>query len=75
MVAPLVARDGVIGVMAVWRTATRAPFAQADLDFLVGLSQQAAIAIENARLFARGRATPARRPRPRTRRRARSSRR
>ena len=52
MAAPLVARGRVIGMMAVWRT-TRAvnPFTDQDLDFLVGLSQQAAIAIENARLF------------------------
>ncbi|HUQ79376.1 MAG TPA: GAF domain-containing protein [Patescibacteria group bacterium] len=51
MVAPLIARDRVTGVMAVWRDAGE-PFAQADLDFLVGLARQASIAIENARLFA-----------------------
>ena len=52
MAAPLVARGQVIGVMAVWRTTRAAnPFTGQDLDFLVGLSQQAAIAIENARLF------------------------
>ncbi|HET7236102.1 MAG TPA: GAF domain-containing protein, partial [Actinomycetota bacterium] len=53
MGAPLVARGHTIGMMAVWRT-TRAvnPFTEQDLDFLVGLSLQAAIAIENARLFA-----------------------
>jgi GAF domain-containing protein/CheY-like chemotaxis protein len=50
MVAPLVARDRVMGVMAVWRNSGR-PFAQADLDFLVGLARQASIAIENARLY------------------------
>jgi GAF domain-containing protein/DNA-binding response OmpR family regulator len=50
MVTPLVARDRVTGAAAVWRTAG-APFAQADLDFLVGLARQASIAIENARLF------------------------
>jgi GAF domain-containing protein/DNA-binding response OmpR family regulator len=50
MVAPLVARDRVTGVVAVWRTAGD-PFAQADLDFLVGLARQAQIAIENARLY------------------------
>ncbi len=50
MVAPLIARDRVSGVMAVWRNAG-APFVQADLDFLVGLARQASIAIENARLF------------------------
>jgi GAF domain-containing protein/DNA-binding response OmpR family regulator len=51
MVAPLIARDRVTGVMAVWRNAG-VPFVQADLDFLVGLARQASIAIENARLFA-----------------------
>jgi PAS domain S-box-containing protein len=48
--APLLARDRVIGMMAVWRyDGTR--FTEEDLSFLFGLSQQAAIAIENARLF------------------------
>ena len=50
MVAPLISRDRVTGVMAVWRNAGD-PFGQADLDFLVGLARQASIAIENARLF------------------------
>jgi GAF domain-containing protein/CheY-like chemotaxis protein len=50
MVAPLIARDRVTGVMAVWRNGGD-PFAEADLDFLVGLARQASIAIENARLF------------------------
>ena len=45
------------------------PFTDEDLDFLVGLSQQAAIAIDNARLFAR-RARPARWPSRPTRPRA-----
>jgi GAF domain-containing protein/DNA-binding response OmpR family regulator len=54
MVAPLIARERVTGVMAVWRNAGE-PFAQADLDFLVGLARQASIAIENARLFAEAR--------------------
>jgi signal transduction histidine kinase/CheY-like chemotaxis protein len=54
MVAPLVARGAVIGMMAVWRSAPSERFSQADLDFLVGLSQQATIAIENARLFEDG---------------------
>jgi signal transduction histidine kinase/DNA-binding response OmpR family regulator len=39
-------------MMAVWRIGVTPPFVQSDLDFLVGLSQQAAIAIDNARLFA-----------------------
>jgi PAS domain S-box-containing protein len=51
MVAPLLARDRVIGMTAVWRFGSSRPFTGADLNFLAGLSQQAAAAIENARLF------------------------
>jgi GAF domain-containing protein/DNA-binding response OmpR family regulator len=51
MAASLLGRDGVSGLLAVWRFGPSRPFTQADLDFLVGLSQQAAIAIDNARLF------------------------
>jgi PAS domain S-box-containing protein len=51
MAAPLLARDQVIGMMVVWRFGSKPPFTQADLDFLVGLSQQAAAAIEAARLL------------------------
>ncbi len=51
MVAPLMAGKAVKGVMAVWRTAGQ-PFDDTDLQFIVGLSLQAAVAIENARLFA-----------------------
>ena len=51
MAAPLLARGRVIGMMAVWRSAPADLFTEEDLNFLVGLSQQAAIAIETARLF------------------------
>ena len=51
MVAPLVGRAGVSGMMAVWRPSHAPAFTSHDLDFLVGLSQQAAVAIDNARLF------------------------
>ncbi|MEP7157972.1 MAG: GAF domain-containing protein [Chloroflexota bacterium] len=51
MVAPLLGRGGVNGMMAVWRTGPHRPFTPSDLDFLMGLSQNAAIAIDNARLF------------------------
>ena len=51
MVAPLMAGKVVKGVMAVWRTGGQ-PFTDSDLEFLVGLSLQATVAIENARLFA-----------------------
>ena len=63
----------VIGHVGVWRTGGD-PFVQADLDFLVGLARQAQIAIENARLYRDAQEATAP-PRPRTRRRARSSRR
>ena len=55
MVAPLLSRNQVIGMMAIWRSAPGVPFTAADLAFLVGLAQQAAIAIQNARLFEEGR--------------------
>ncbi|HEU5102132.1 MAG TPA: GAF domain-containing protein [Roseiflexaceae bacterium] len=51
MVAPLVSRKQVIGLMTVWRMFERTAFTAADLNFLVGLARQATIAIENARLF------------------------
>ena len=51
MVAPLLARERVVGLMAVWREGQGRQFVQGDLDFLVGLARQAAIAIENARLY------------------------
>ncbi len=51
MVAPLMAGQAVKGAMAVWRTAGKA-FDNSELEFLVGLSLQATVAIENARLFA-----------------------
>ncbi len=49
MAAPLLAGERVTGMMAVWRTGRI--FEEADLRFLDGLARQAAIAIENARLF------------------------
>ncbi len=51
MVAPLLVRDRVSGMMAVWRPASGNLFDDDDLRFLRGLARQAAIAIENARLF------------------------
>ncbi|MEO6349619.1 MAG: GAF domain-containing protein, partial [Candidatus Limnocylindrales bacterium] len=52
MVAPLIGREGVNGMMAVWRTGRdQRPFTPTDLNFLIGLSQNAAIAIDNAKLF------------------------
>ena len=51
MVAPLRAGKTVKGAMAVWRVAGK-PFQKSELEFLVGLSLAAAVAMENARLFA-----------------------
>ncbi|MBN1140011.1 MAG: GAF domain-containing protein [Anaerolineae bacterium] len=48
--APLLSKGQVIGVMALSRMGERR-FVQDDLDFLVSLTQQAAVAIENARLY------------------------
>ena len=51
MIAPLLVGDRVTGMMAVWRFGRDVLYTDADLNFLVGLSRQATIAIENARLF------------------------
>jgi signal transduction histidine kinase/CheY-like chemotaxis protein/tetratricopeptide (TPR) repeat protein len=51
MVAPLLVRGEPAGVLAIYRRQSEGQFAQADLDFLVGLARQAAIAIENVRLL------------------------
>ncbi len=51
MVAPLRAGKTVKGAMAVWRTGGK-PFQASELEFLLGLSLAAAVAMENARLFA-----------------------
>jgi len=51
MVVPLLGEAGAVqGAMAVWRQGGQ-PFAAHDLAFLTGLSQQAAVALKNARLF------------------------
>jgi signal transduction histidine kinase/CheY-like chemotaxis protein/putative methionine-R-sulfoxide reductase with GAF domain len=56
MVVPLLAGEAVQGAMAVWRSGGR-PFARQELEFLTGLSQQAVIALNNARLFDETRAS------------------
>ena len=50
MVVPLLAGTRVLGAMAVWRNGG-APFERQELEFLVGLSRQATVALQNARLF------------------------
>ena len=51
MATPLLSGDRVSGLMAVWRTGTGLEFNQSELELLTGLARQAAIAVENARLF------------------------
>ena len=51
MGTPILSQDRVTGLMAVWRTGKGLEFQPAELEFLKNLAQQAAIAIENARLF------------------------
>lgn len=45
------ARDELVGVMALTRSLTRGPFPDEALEFMTNLARQAAIAIENARLY------------------------
>ena len=56
---PLVIRGEVVGVMAMARRQDKAPFPDSDLEFLTILGCQAAIAVQNARLFERVRAKQA----------------
>jgi signal transduction histidine kinase/DNA-binding response OmpR family regulator/putative methionine-R-sulfoxide reductase with GAF domain/tetratricopeptide (TPR) repeat protein len=51
MCAPIIARGTTTGLLSVFRSRRVGSFTPVDLDFLVGLSRQASIAIENARLF------------------------
>jgi signal transduction histidine kinase len=48
---PLRAEEGVIGVISLSNRLEHAPFSQDDLDLLIALSNQAALAIRNARSF------------------------
>ncbi|HUE99610.1 MAG TPA: GAF domain-containing protein [Anaerolineales bacterium] len=51
MGAPLISRGETIGGIMVWRDQPDGIFTQADLDFLVSVARQTAIAIESARLY------------------------
>ena len=51
LAVPLVAQGSVIGVLEVLNNAARRPFGRDDADLLVTFAGQAAVAIENARLF------------------------
>jgi signal transduction histidine kinase len=49
--APILIHDEAIGLMLLYRDKTEGVFTERDLNFLVDLSFQAAIAIENAQLY------------------------
>ncbi len=51
LATPLLSGNRVSGIMAVWRTGAGIEFNQSELELLTGLARQAAIAVENARLF------------------------
>ncbi|HSL29729.1 MAG TPA: GAF domain-containing protein [Anaerolineales bacterium] len=51
MGVPILTADQTTGLMAVWRSGQGREFTPAELDFLTSLARQAAIAIQNARLF------------------------
>ena len=51
MGVPVFSNDQLTGLLVVWRVGADEDFKATDLDFLSSLAQQAAVAIENARLF------------------------
>ena len=48
---PIILKDHLTGLLVIWRSGTDKEFKDSDLNFLGDLAQQAAIAIENARLY------------------------
>ncbi len=55
LVQPLRGRDGVLGVLTLFRGAGSPPFGADDLELLAELAEQAGVAIDNARLHAQQR--------------------
>ena len=51
MIVPLMTGEQIIGTMGVWRPRERGLFTEQDLEVLVSLARQTAVAIQNARLF------------------------
>ncbi|OGO28750.1 MAG: hypothetical protein A2Z16_10995 [Chloroflexi bacterium RBG_16_54_18] len=51
MCAPMISEGRTTGLLTVYRDRTTGLFNPVDLDFLVGLARQAAVSIENARLY------------------------
>ncbi len=48
---PIILKDNLTGLLVIWRSGADQEFKDTDLNFLGDLAQQAAIAIENARLY------------------------
>lgn len=55
LVQPLRGRDGVLGVLTLFRGAGSPPFGTDDLELLAELAEQAGVALDNARLHAQQR--------------------
>jgi PAS domain S-box-containing protein len=51
MAASVLSKDNLTGLLVVWRNGVEKEFKVTELGFLSSLAQQAAVAIENARLF------------------------
>ncbi len=51
MGVPILMKDKHTGLLAVWRSGIGTEFLSRELDFLTSLARQAAVAIENARLY------------------------
>jgi response regulator RpfG family c-di-GMP phosphodiesterase len=52
MGVPILLKDKNSGLLAVWRSGVGTEFTRRELEFLTSLARQAAVAIENARLYA-----------------------
>ena len=51
MGVPILLKDRLTGLLAVWRSGAGTEFSPRELDFITSLARQAAVAIENARLY------------------------
>ncbi len=51
MSVPIILKDKLTGLLTVWRSGTGTEFTSRELSFLTSLARQAAVAIENARLY------------------------
>jgi GAF domain-containing protein len=51
MAAPILSQEKLNGLLVIWRVGSDKRFSETELEFLESLAQQAALAVENARLF------------------------